>query len=137
MSVEAEVRTEALLRKGSKFIYDSMWAEVEEESPPVIKVGLTEHVAKALGPVEAIKVIPEGRTVERGHPIGSVERGRRIVILRSPVSGVILKVNRRVLEEPEVIYRDPYGEGWIATIRPYNLQEDLKYLRPIHVETSS
>ncbi len=93
-----------------------VWARVEDDG--TITVGITDvaqHLAKTI-----IAVTPKavGRTVERGKSAGTVESGKWVGPVISPVSGEVMAVNERLRAEPSLINRDPYGEGWILRIKP-------------------
>lgn len=107
-----------------------MWARLEQVgdgSEILVRVGLVRDVAESVGTIEFVRVLPKGRLITRGHPFGSVEHGMRVVLLRSPVSGWIVEVNEKLRERPELINEDPYGEGWIAMLRPIHYEEDIWY----------
>lgn len=109
---------------------DHVWVRVAEAENPHSKVyvGLTDFAQQNVGPVEFVRVLPKGRYVSRGHPFGSIESGRRIVLLRAPVFGLIQDVNDELRERPELINTDPYGRGWVAAFQPFQLEEDKKEL---------
>ncbi|MEM0090327.1 MAG: glycine cleavage system protein H, partial [Nitrososphaerota archaeon] len=67
--------------------------------------------------------LPKGRCVNRGYPFGSIEHGRKILILRSPITGSIVEVNEEIIKNPQLINEDPYGKGWIAILKPSNVEE--------------
>ncbi len=107
-----------------------MWARLEQVtdySEILVRVGLRKDIADFVGTIEFVRALPKGRLITRGHPFGSVEHGMRVVLLRSPVSGWIVELNEKLREKPELINEDPYGEGWIAVLKPINYEEDLKY----------
>jgi len=107
-----------------------MWVRFEQGddvSEILARVGLLKEAAESVGTIEFVRVLPKGRLVTRGHPFGSVEHGMRVMLLRSPVSGWIVEVNERLRGRPELINEDPYGEGWIAVLRPINYEEDARY----------
>ncbi|MEM2910379.1 MAG: glycine cleavage system protein H [Nitrososphaerota archaeon] len=107
-----------------------MWARFEQAgdgSEILVRVGLVRDVVESVGTIEFVRVLPKGRLITRGHPFGSVEHGMRVVLLRSPVSGWIVEVNEALRGRPELINEDPYGEGWVAVLRPINYEEDAGY----------
>lgn len=57
-----------------------------------------------------------------------LETAKTTVSLLSPISGTIEEVNGRLVEKPELVNSDPYGEGWLVTLVPRNLEDDLKAL---------
>ena len=58
-----------------------------------------------------------GRSVKRGEPVATLESVKATAEVYAPVSGEVTKVNERLLEEPETINKDPYGDGWILVLR--------------------
>ncbi len=109
---------------------DHLWARIAQDQNPQSKVyvGMTDFGQQKIGPIEFIRILPKGRYISRGHPFGSVESGRRIVLLRAPIFGVIQETNEELREHPDLINSDPYGRGWIATFQPFQLEEDRKEL---------
>jgi len=104
--------------------YDNLWVKIEQRSPtPMIRVGIKDTVLKTIGQVEAFRALPKGRCVNKGYPFGSIEHGRKIIILRSPVTGSIVEVNEEVIKNSQLINEDPYGKGWIAVLKPNNIEE--------------
>ena len=90
--------------------------------------GVTDFAQKFLGEILKVKVQPAGTAVEKGRSLGEIEVFKQITDLRAPVSGTIRAVNAKVIREPAIINRDPYGEGWIAVIemaQPEELSELL------------
>ena len=58
----------------------------------------------------------EGSTIERDEPYGEVESVKAVSSLISPLSGRVLEVNKKVVEAPETVNEDPYGDGWLIRI---------------------
>jgi len=81
-----------------------------------------------VGNIEFVRVLPKGRYVGRGYPFGSIESGRRIVLLRAPISGSIQEVNEELRADPTLLNKDPTGRGWVAVFRPLNLEEEIEQL---------
>jgi glycine cleavage system H protein len=104
---------------------DHMWAKVEEGK---VRVGYNEWAQEAAGKLVNLNTRRVGRNVKAGKAIGTVESGKWVGPLKSPISGKILEINEKVLKRPSLINEDPYGEGWIAIIDPTNLGEELEEL---------
>lgn len=114
----------------------NVWLRIEEgneNGEMLLKVGLMKSFVNFVGPIEFIRLLPEGKFVASGHPFGSIEHGMRIALLRSPVSGWIVKVNKKVKEYPELINEDPYGEGWLVIIRPVDFQRESQQLIEVEI----
>jgi glycine cleavage system H protein len=80
--------------------------------------GITDFAQHQLGDVVYIEVPAEGDVVEAMQPCGVVESVKAASDLYSPVSGTIVEVNERLVDEPELVNNDPYGDGWMAAIEP-------------------
>jgi glycine cleavage system H protein len=103
-----------------------VWAR--EEGDGTVTIGITDvaqHMAKTI-----IAVTPKGvgRAVERGKSAGTVESGKWVGPVTSPVTGQVVAVNERLRGEPSLINRDPYGEGWILRVQPTKWDEERRLL---------
>jgi glycine cleavage system H protein len=108
---------------------DEIWAKVEgNPSALSVRVGITDKLQREVGTIEFIRVLPKGRYVGRGYPFGSIESGRRIVLLRAPISGSIQEVNEELRADPTLLNKEPTGKGWVAVLRPINLEEEMEQL---------
>ena len=58
-----------------------------------------------------------GSTVSQGAPCGEVESVKAVSDVIAPLSGEVLEVNQKAVDEPEIVNEDPYGEGWLIRIR--------------------
>jgi glycine cleavage system H protein len=65
-----------------------------------------------------------GTLIEQGRSMAVVELAKSIVSVRAPLSGEVLRINEALSASPELIERDPYGEGWLLEIRPAQLQAE-------------
>lgn len=94
-----------------KFSKEHEWIYVEGD---VATVGITEYAAEQLGDVVHVN-LPELNTEStRGTAIAEVESVKSVSDIFIPLSGEITEVNPLLLENPELVNEDPYGEGWIA-----------------------
>jgi glycine cleavage system H protein len=80
-------------------------------------VGITRHAADALGDVVYVDLPKVGRTVAAGETFGEIESTKSVSDLYAPAAGEIVAVNDALADDPGVINRDPYGEGWLVRIR--------------------
>jgi glycine cleavage system H protein len=80
-------------------------------------VGITRHAADALGDVVYVDLPEVGRTVAAGETFGEIESTKSVSDLYAPAGGEIVAVNATLADDPGVINRDPYGEGWLVRIR--------------------
>jgi len=66
--------------------------------------------------------------VPKGKPIASLESGKWTGPIPAVIEGEIVERNEKLFDQPDLINDDPYGEGWIARLKPTNLERDLKDL---------
>jgi len=94
---------------------------VVRESPENARIGLDSFAANLIGKIDRIEVLAENRWVRQGQKFATIRSGEVTVDLVSPVEGVIMAVNRDVVEEPSAITKDPYEKGWVATVKSPDL----------------
>ena len=90
------------------------WARVEGDTATL---GITWYAQDALGEIVHYEPPDEGGSLARDESYGEVESVKAVSDVISPLSGEVVEVNRKVVEEPETINEDPYGEGWLVKIR--------------------
>ena len=81
-----------------------------------VRVGITDYAQDALGDIVFVDVPKVGAVVSAGGVIGEVESTKSVSEIYAPVSGTITGVNDALRASPELVNRDPYGEGWICEI---------------------
>jgi glycine cleavage system H protein len=121
------------VKEGLYYVKEHFWARVEGD---IIHSGITDYGQKALREVVYIELPEAGTNVKQGEAYGTIESVKAVVDLIAPVSGVIKSVNEPLRDNPEAINSDPYGEGWLATIEPSNLLEELKNLMDFAAATA-
>lgn len=77
------------------------------------RVGVTAYASDALGDVVFVELPEVGATVEAGDALGVIESVKSVSDLYSPARGRVAKVNQALVDHPELINEDPYGDGWI------------------------
>ncbi len=100
--------------EGLRYSSDHEWVQVDGD---VAKIGITDYAQDALGDVVYVDLPATGRSVEAGESFGEVESTKSVSDLFAPVSGEIASVNDELADEPERLNTDPYGDGWICTIK--------------------
>ncbi|MBT0769375.1 glycine cleavage system protein GcvH [Kineosporia sp. J2-2] len=83
-----------------------------------VRVGLTTFALDALGDVVYVDLPEAGTHVTAGDACGEVESTKSVSDLYSPATGVVAEVNQAIIDDPALIAADPYGEGWLFTVRP-------------------
>ena len=92
-------------------------------------IGLDDFALKILGEVEEIRPPRIGQKVKRGEPLFDVVSGSHTVSFASPVSGTVASLNETLLDEPEIVLREPYERGWFCGIEPSDLATEIRTLR--------
>jgi glycine cleavage system H protein len=88
------------------------------EQDGLVTVGITQYAADLLRDLVYIELPPLGTRTEAGSSFGEVESIKAVSDLYAPVDGEVVAVNEAVVAEPQIISRDPYGQGWLIKIRP-------------------
>lgn len=110
------------VREGLYYQKEHFWAKIEDG---LVRVGATDYGQKSLKEVVFVELPSEGETITQNEPYGTVESVKAVVDLIAPVSGTIKEINEELLDNPEPINQDPYGEGWLVLITPSNLEGEL------------
>lgn len=101
---------------------DQTWAEPLSDGQ--VRIGITALGLKASGEIYMCRPKPVGSAVEQGRSIGVVELAKSIVSVKSPLSGVVTRVNEALEERPELVHRSPYEQGWLIELAPSNLDAE-------------
>ena len=96
------------------------WARIEGDEAVL---GVTWYAQDALGELVHYEPPTEGATVSKDASYGEVESVKAVSDLISPLSGEVLEVNQKVVDAPETVNEDPYGDGWLIRIRLTNPSE--------------
>ena len=90
------------------------WARIAGDEA---ELGITWHAQDALGEIVHYEPPEVGAQIQKDGPYGEVESVKAVSDLISPLSGEVLEVNAAVVEAPELVNEDPYGQGWLLRIR--------------------
>jgi glycine cleavage system H protein len=90
------------------------WARVEGD---LATLGITWYAQDQLGEIVHYEPPDEGSPLAKDESYGEVESVKAVSDIVSPLSGEVVEVNAKVVEEPETINDDPYGEGWLVRVR--------------------
>ena len=101
------------------------------EDTETAKIGITDYAQKTLKEITYFYPEKKGISVKRMETICKIESMKGVTEILSPLSGLVLRFNKGLLDDPGIINREPYGKGWIVIIRPTNLGKELeKLLKP-------
>jgi glycine cleavage system H protein len=97
-----------------KYHREHDWARIDGDEA---LLGITWFAQDALGELVHYEPPNEGDTISRESPYGEVESVKAVSDVIAPLSGEVIEVNQKVVEEPETVNADPYGDGWLVRIR--------------------
>lgn len=103
-----------------------LWAQLLDGD--VVRIGLDPLGVETSGTLAQLAFEPEGATLRRGDPVGSLEAAKFVGPLVSPLSGVVVRHNGAALADPGLVERDPLGDGWLVELRPSDLDAELDLL---------
>jgi CheY-like chemotaxis protein len=94
-----------------------------------VRVGIDDCAVRAMGPVGEVVLPAPGLDVRRGDPLFSFRRGAEVLHFPAPVSGRVQAFNASLAEDPALVSRSPYRDGWICRLDPGDLAGDLGRMR--------
>lgn len=98
------------------------WVAVDGDTATV---GITDYAAEALGDVVFVDLPAVDSTVTAGETVGEVESTKSVSDLFSPVTGTVSEVNQQVVDSPELVNSDSFGEGWLFKVTGVEVPDDL------------
>jgi glycine cleavage system H protein len=112
--------------KDFKFTKEHEWVKVEGD---IAVVGITDYAQKELGDVVYVELPEVGNTYEKDETCSNIESVKAVSDIYAPVSGEITEVNEALEDKPEIVNKDPYGDGWLFKLKlenPDELEELMK-----------
>ncbi|NMO50113.1 glycine cleavage system protein GcvH [Actinoplanes sp. TBRC 11911] len=100
--------------EGIRYSSDHLWVRAAAGRKAV--VGLTDFAQESLGDIVAVDPPAVSVDIAAGQPCGEVESTKSVSDLVAPVSGIVTSVNDALVDQPELINTDPYGEGWLFEV---------------------
>ncbi len=110
-----------------KYTKDHEWIRVEED---FAYIGVTDFAQGELGDVVFVEIETEGESLDKEEVFGTIEAVKTVSDMFMPVSGEVLEINPKIEDEPELINKDPYGEGWLIKISIADSSELDELLTP-------
>ena len=103
-----------------KYTKDHEWIRVDGNTGTV---GITEHAQGELGDVVFVELPAVGKSLKQFESFGTIEAVKAVSDLFSPVAGSVVEVNKALAATPELVNKDPYGEGWMVKLTLTNPSE--------------
>jgi len=98
-----------------RYLESHEWARTENGA---VRVGITDFAQDELGDVVFVELPAVGDTIEQEGDFGVIESIKAVSDLYAPVSGTVMETNETLIDEPELVNEDPYGEGWMLVVEP-------------------
>jgi glycine cleavage system H protein len=98
-----------------RYTPDHEWVRLEDGR---IRVGITDYAQDALGDVVFVQLPEPGATVGEGSSFSEVESTKSVSDVYAPLAGTVVEVNSELMDAPQRLNEDPYGEGWLCVIEP-------------------
>lgn len=108
-----------------KYTKEHEW--VRDNGDGTATIGITDFAQGELGDIVFVELEPEGAEFDQDEVFGTVEAVKTVSELFCPVAGEITEINEDLEDEPELVNTDPYGKGWMVTIK-VNDDSDLDSL---------
>jgi glycine cleavage system H protein len=120
-----------LVPRDLRYTREHEWIRVEGDRGVV---GITEFAQEQLGDVVFVELPKSGAVVEQGKTFGVVESVKTASDLYAPVDGTVVDVNGKLADQPELVNRDPYGNGWMIVVQLTNPAQLGELLTPDQYE---
>lgn len=96
-----------------KYTSEHEWVLVDGSTATI---GITAYAAEQLGDIVYVDLPKVGSTIASGSVVGEIESTKSVGELYAPVDGTVVEVNQAVVDSPELVNSDPFGEGWLVKV---------------------
>ena len=112
------------IQENVKYTKDHEWVLVEGK---IGTIGVTDYAQGELGDVVFIDIDSDLSDISKGETFGTIEAVKTVSDLYAPFSGKVVEINKKLVDSPELVNTDPFGEGWMIKAELKN-PDDLKDL---------
>ncbi|MEW6507014.1 MAG: glycine cleavage system protein GcvH [Bacteroidota bacterium] len=106
---------------------DHEWIKIEGTTGTI---GITDFAQGELGDIVYIDINPDVTEIVEGQSFGTIEAVKTVSDLYAPVDGKVIELNKNLIDNPQLVNSDPYGEGWIIKIELVNSAQLNNLLSP-------
>lgn len=99
---------------------DHEWARAEGD---IVRIGITDYAQDRLGDITFIEMPEVGDVFGAADELGTVESTKAVSEVLMPIDGEVLAINTALEESPDLVNRDPYGDGWMIEIKPDDMAD--------------
>lgn len=103
-----------------KYTESHEWVRVEGDEA---FVGITEYASSQLGDIVFLEIETEGEDLDKGESYGTIEAVKTVADSYMPIGGKVLEVNEVAIDDPAIVNKDPYGDGWLIKIKIADIAE--------------
>jgi len=123
------------MNENFKFLPSHEWVKLEEDG--TVTVGISDHAQDQLGDIVFVELPDIGQQIDKSSEAAIVESVKAASDIFSPVSGEVIEVNEKLLENPEIVNSSPFENGWFYKLRPSD-ELDMSHLMTIeeYIETN-
>jgi glycine cleavage system H protein len=108
-----------------RYTKDHEWIRVEDK---VAFVGITDYAQGELGDIVFIEIETLGQHLEKEEVFGTIEAVKTVSDLFMPASGKVIEINDKLEDNPDLVNKDPYGEGWLIKVEV----DDVNQVNSLH-----
>lgn len=101
--------------EGYYYTREHEWIKIEKNKA---RIGITDYAQKKLREVIFVELPNVGQKIGINETLATIESVKASADVYSPVAGKVVEVNSKLIDNPELVNEDPYGEGWIVAIEP-------------------
>ena len=101
-----------------KYTAEHEWVKVDGET---VTIGITDYAAEKLGDVVYVDLPAAGTAITSGNVVGEIESTKSVGELFAPVDGEVVESNQAVVDAPELVNSDPFGDGWLLKVSAASL----------------
>ncbi len=106
-----------------RYTQEHEWVEARDAD--IVRVGITQYAADALGDIVYVQLPEVGDKIEAGQACGELESTKSVSDLYAPLTGEVVAINEAVVDDPAQVGSDPYGQGWLLELRASGVDQLL------------
>jgi glycine cleavage system H protein len=118
------------IQKDRQYTKDHEWVLKDGSDNSIVVVGISDYAQSQLGDVVMVELPEVGDSVDQDEVCGAVESPKSVSDVFSPVTGEIVAVNEELLDQPELVNAQPYGDGWMFKVKVADGKELEELLDP-------
>ena len=106
-----------------KYTQEHEWVMIEDAAAKSAVAGITDYAQDQLGDIVFFELPKVGDSVAHLGKMGEVESVKAVSDLFSPISGLVTEINEKLLDHPELVNEDPFGDGWLIKVTMTDISE--------------